>query len=294
MKVFFSILFLSLTLSIQPFASDYPIGGFKLIKNQFLGIKQDITSITTYPFKHKKKMLHFSLATLGLVVTDYQTTDFIQDHINPATESSIFDDRPFEIFPISAHGEYFIGFSAGLYTLSLLQNNNKGQLAGLLLFKAGTYSYLYSHLFLKAIIGRKRPAHELDDPLTDPVFTKNPYDFGHTHEIYFDSRSDATAMPSFHVTLFFSAAKVLQRVYNNYWIPYTLCALALIPNFEGHHHWTSDMFAGAMIGTIIGNQIANNAFNTTSNNLSLISHDTLSLTPLLSTQSYGVMLKKSF
>ena len=31
----------------------------------------------------------------------------------------------------------------------------------------------------------------------------------------------------------------------------------LLTNFAAHHHWTSDMFAGAVIGTMIGNEISN-------------------------------------
>ena len=61
--------------------------------------------------------------------------------------------------------------------------------------------------------------------------------------------------------MWFSVAKVYQRAYNNYWVPYSLATLGLASNIKGHRHWVSDMVAGAMLGTLIGNSIANQTFS---------------------------------
>jgi len=65
-------------------------------------------------------------------------------------------------------------------------------------------------------------------------------------------------MPSFHFTMYFSTARVYSGVYDNYLIPYGLAAALALQSADGHNHWVSDMVAGALIGTGIGNVVLNN------------------------------------
>jgi hypothetical protein len=62
-------------------------------------------------------------------------------------------------------------------------------------------------------------------------------------------------MPSFHFTMFFSVARVYARSYDNYWLPYVVAAGMLGSDITGHRHWVSDMVAGALLGTFIGNRV---------------------------------------
>ena len=68
-------------------------------------------------------------------------------------------------------------------------------------------------------------------------------------------------MPSFHLTMYFSVAKVYQEMYDNYWLPYGVLALIFASNIKGHHHWVGDMVAGGIIGTMIGSQVVSNYRN---------------------------------
>ncbi len=65
-------------------------------------------------------------------------------------------------------------------------------------------------------------------------------------------------MPSFHFTLYFSTARVYAGVYDNWIIPYGIAAALALNSAEGHNHWVSDMVAGALIGTGIGQIVLSN------------------------------------
>ena len=227
-----------------------------LLKTQVLSVPRDLKDLFLYPVKNPKQTALFSGLTLALVATDVPTTDFVQDHVNPLFKRRI---HTMDYLPISAEGEFLVAGLASLYGVSLISKREKGQVAAILSTKAMVYSYLYSHLVLKSIFGRSRPCRDLDHP-QEGVYTSNPWKFGHMHRPYFDSRAEYTGFPSFHFTVFFAVAKTLQRVYDSYWIPYAVCAVGLLPHFKGHNHWVSDMVGGAIIGTMIGNVVADNYF----------------------------------
>jgi membrane-associated phospholipid phosphatase len=254
--------------------------GLKLIKSELFSVPKDLKEVFVYPIKNPNQTLRFSGLTLALVATDIHTTDFIQDKINPIFPTPI---HKLDYLPVSGESESLIAGIVGLYGVSLISKSEKGQAAAILSLKAGMYSYIYSHLVLKSIFGRSRPVRDLDHPenSTFETYTDNPWDFGNIHRPYFNSRSEYTGFPSFHFTMAFSIAKTLQRVYDNYWIPYGICAAILLPNFQGHNHWTSDMVGGALIGTMIGNVIADNYFGIEK------PQKNYSLQPLIGNQCYG-------
>jgi membrane-associated phospholipid phosphatase len=68
-------------------------------------------------------------------------------------------------------------------------------------------------------------------------------------------------MPSYHFTLFFAVAGVYSQAYGHAWWPYGLAALGLASNVRGHHHWVSDMTAGALVGTAISQVVTHNRFD---------------------------------
>ena len=59
----------------------------------------------------------------------------------------------------------------------------------------------------------------------------------------------------------FAVAKTLHRIYKFNSIPYIVTSIMLLPDFRTHNHWVSDMVGGALIGTMIGNLVADNYFN---------------------------------
>lgn len=47
-------------------------------------------------------------------------------------------------------------------------------------------------------------------------------------------------------------ARALERTFHNTAIPYSVLIGLNMINFKSHHHWVSDMVAGAMVGHMIG------------------------------------------
>ena len=256
-----------------------------LLKSQVLSVPNDLKDLFLYPVKNPKQTALFSGITLALVTIDVPYTDFIQDEVNPLFDRKI---HTLNYLPNSSpEAEFLFAGLVSLYGGSLIAKSEKGQAAAILSTKAMVYSYIYSHLVLKSIFGRSRPCPDLDNP-EEGVYTSNPWKFGHLHKPYFDSRSEHTGFPSFHFTMYFAAAKTLQRVYDSYWIPYAVCAVGLLPNFRGHNHWLSDMVGGALIGTMIGNVIADNYFGIERES------DNMSFYPIIGSEFNGLTFSLKF
>ena len=92
-------------------------------------------------------------------------------------------------------------------------------------------------------------------------------------------------MPSFHFTLFFAVASVYSNAYDDALWPYGLAAVGLASNIRGHNHWVSDMIAGALIGTAIGNVLTAERFD---------DDGRLQLAPFMDSQGAGLVLSLDF
>jgi membrane-associated phospholipid phosphatase len=93
---------------------------------------------------------------------------------------------------------------------------------------------------LKAVIGRTRPNA-----------TSDPLDF---HPF---SGSDL-AFPSGHATQAFAVASVISAHSGQLWVSvsaYTLAGLVAYSRLYHNAHWTSDVVAGALIGTLVGRSV---------------------------------------
>lgn len=259
----------------------------KFIKDQIISSPKDLKKIFLYPIKNTKETALFSGISLGLVISDKVTTDFIQDRINP-----LFDFRlqSLDYLPksgITSDVQFLFSGLVALYGGSVITKSQRGQVAAVLSTKAMIYSYIYSHLFLKSIFGRSRPNPDLDNPIGG-VYTSNIFDFGNIHRPYFSSRSEFTGFPSFHFTMTFAVAKTLHRVYEFNSIPYILTSIMLLPDFQAHNHWVSDMVGGALIGTMIGNLVADNYFD------SIREDNKMSFLPLIGNGFQGLSLSVKF
>jgi len=261
-KIIIFIVFYFLPITVY---SDFKKGDFfdldiakKSLTKAVGDVPTDLYNIATTPFKNPLQTLGYLGAVGALVAVDKETTVFYQQSIeNPLDLYSlptVVYDSPLThgadswlVFGTLAH--YLGGFALG---------DEKSQVTSLLAMKSIGYSYAVSHVLLKSITGRNRPKDDLSDCKSEGSSkwdSCDPFDFGNSREEYFKSHQKATAMPSFHVTMYFSLAKVYQEMYDNYLIPYSMLALIYASDIKGHQHWVSDMVAGGIVGTFIGNQV---------------------------------------
>ncbi len=223
-------------------------------------IPGEVGQILSFPFREPRTTALFALGIGALISVDRQTTIFWQDTISP-----VFDD--FNLPPLApglsrygiSNEDQFMLAGLGLtYLGGLAFNDERAQTAALLSGKAIAYSYLTSHLILKPLFGRLRPVDNLSTFTGDPGdFTTDPWDFGHSTGINFDPAPRGTAMPSFHLTQYFAVARVYAGIYDNNVVPYLVAGALTASNIRAHHHWVSDMVAGAAIGIGIGSLILN-------------------------------------
>jgi hypothetical protein len=206
-----------------------------------------------------------------MIVTDYQTTKFFQDHIEPLdvhVRSVISFPSLYPNVPVlgkwgrGVDGWMYTGVTA-MYAAGVLTGHEKMQEAGILTTKAVVESYVVSHIILKTLVARHRPARPLGDySQTDRdsqyPFVHSPLDFFNFHVPYLHSDAYGTGFPSYHATMFFAFASVNAKVFDNKWIPYGLATTALLYDIRGHNHWVSELVAGAVIGEFIGKVVYEN------------------------------------
>src|SRR5258708_12058164 len=91
---------------------------------------------------------------------------------------------------------------------------------------------------VQAGVGRARPADDQGPRECDPFLVHN------------------SSFPSGHSTQAFAVASVIAAHYDALWIKITAYSGASAVAFarvEGNHHFTSDVLAGALIGTFVAN-----------------------------------------
>lgn len=229
-----------------------------VLKNSILSVPGDFSEMGHTVSNDWKRTAIYTASIIGLIATDKITTGFLHDHIEPNVDYSIpnISFVKTNISWIDGNNAYIIYPIFGLYAGSLVINNKKGQIAAVNAIKAVTYSYVISHLALKTIFARNRPQRSSNDNLAvEAPWTKDNWDFGNFHRIYTESKTNGTALPSFHATFYYSVAKVFQMEFNNYWIPYTIATGVFLADIKGHNHWVSDLLVGGLVGTIIGKSI---------------------------------------
>jgi membrane-associated phospholipid phosphatase len=263
------------------------------------GIADDFLDIAAFPVREP---ILFGVAVAGigaLVATDYQVTSFYQDKIESAFDgfslpsfvpSSLKNNTVLRY--ISREDEYLLAGIGLTYAYGFAANDERAQATAILASKAVAYSYVISHVLLKPVFGRLRPANDLSsyggpvDTVDAQGFTPNPYKFGNFPGINLRPTAYGTAMPSFHYTLYFSVARVYSGMYDNAILPYVAAGLLSVSNIRGHNHWVSDMVAGAVIGTVIGQSILDNY--TERKGLDM------SFTPVVSSRGVGAQFSMRF
>ena len=241
-----------------------------IIRNTLLTIDDDAKAIVNRPLKNPNLTAN-GVKLFAMIVTDYQTTKFFQEQIEPLdvyVRDAISFPSLFTGVPVlgrwggGVDGYMYTGVSA-MYAAGVLLGNEKMQEAGILTTKAVVESYIVSHIVLKTLVARHRPARPLGDySQTDRdsqyPFVHSPLDFFNFHVPYLHSDAYGTGFPSYHATMFFAFASVNAKVFDNKWIPYGLATTALLYDIRGHNHWVSELVAGAVIGEFIGKVVYEN------------------------------------
>ncbi|MCB1338399.1 MAG: phosphatase PAP2 family protein [Maritimibacter sp.] len=250
------------------------------------GIGAELGQIATFPLSDPATFGAFALGVGALTLVDKPTTVLYQKTFLPVGEKFNLP-RLVQVRGLTIDAQYLALGVAGTYAYGLAANDERAQVAALLATKAVAYSYLTSHLILKTAFGRVRPVQDLDGH-TGPTgdYTTSPFEFFRSTGVHFDTHPYATGMPSFHFTMYFSTARVYSGVYDNYVIPYGIAAALALQSAEGHNHWVSDMVAGALIGTGIGNVILSNYEDR--RGVSAM------VTPIASSKGVGLGLQMSF
>lgn len=225
-------------------------------------VGEDLFDIATYPLHDPVTFGTFALGVGALVLADKPLTIAYQEAVIPIGEAFDLPRIVPKSYGVFNDGAYLLAASAGGMVYGLAANDERAQVAAILSAKAIAYSYLTSHVVLKPLFGRVRPVDDLSTA-TGPSgdFTNSPFEWFRSDGIHFASTAYATGMPSFHLTMYFATARVWSGVYDNYLIPYAAAGALALANAEGHHHWVSDMVAGALIGTGIGNVVLHNYYD---------------------------------
>jgi membrane-associated phospholipid phosphatase len=240
-----------------------------VVRTTVLTVDDDAKAIIERPWKNPNRTAN-AVKLIGLIATDYQTTSYFQQNIEPLdvylkpyiSFPAIFDQTPFLRRATAGTDGYMYTSVTAMYAAGLLTGNQKLQEAGTLTVKAVVESYVISHLLLKTTIARNRPARplgtiELDHDSQYP-FVQSPYDFFNWNKPDLGSDALGTGFPSYHATMYFAVASTMSHVYNDSWVPYVLSCGALLYDIRGHNHWVSELVSGAVIGHFVGKVVYEN------------------------------------
>jgi len=198
----------------------------------------DTKYIVTEPLRWKgQQWATFAGIATAWTVTfamDEDIYEFFQSNRSGATNKTSKWVEPF------GSGYYSLPVLAGIYVLSDRHSRHRNiALTGLKAYiLAGGAAAVGKHLF-----HRHRP-DENDPP--NPYLWDGPYPFTFDH----------VSFPSGHTTSAFAVASVLAMGYRDKpWVgiaSYTLASLVGLSRVNDTRHWTSDVVAGAALGSFIG------------------------------------------
>ena len=175
-------------------------------------------------------------ATTGaLLLADKPVRNWAQERRSGFLDNTTkYGLEPFDI-------EYTLAVCGALYGYGLLAKNRKLESTALL----AAESYVLASVFVripKTLLGRQRPN---DNPDVTPFNFKGPF--------------NGDGFPSGHTIAVFSVASVIANQYQEtVWIPalsYSIATLIGLSRIYDNRHWTSDVFAGAVMGIAIGNMV---------------------------------------
>jgi membrane-associated phospholipid phosphatase len=196
-----------------------------------------------------------------------------------------------------------LGGNPGIYSvaafglLSAAFQNNKGVQTSLLATQAMITSGIWGY-FIKMLTGRERP---------EAAYLYSQFESGKWYGPFSQFNQDLTAnktrsafdaFPSGHAATAFSIATVFATQYRDKKaipiISYSVASLVGISRITEHKHWSSDVFAGALLGYVCGKQVVahyNKTHQNPDNSLSLKSQNKTELTFIQNGNQIGLFLK---
>ena len=258
------LLFLLVFLLNRVFAQTDTIG---FNKNYVKKCLTDSKSVATAPFHwNKKNWIGFGVVTSSIAATllvDQKVADFSQEHRSRGLDH--FSANFLEPFD----KEYSFMLMGGFLAHGLLTENKKSVSTGLLLLESYSLAMLFVRI-PKNLAGRKRPDAW---PSSAPTDWEGPF--------------QGASFPSGHTAASFAVASVIANQYREHkWVPvtaYTIASLVGLSRIYDNKHWLSDVVAGAVIGTVIGNLVSRRLPN-----------NRLSISPCGNSRFQGVNLAYTF
>ena len=234
----------------------------RVLRRSFTAIPSDLYGIASAPFQNPAATLKYAGIIGGIIAFDRPITTLYQRHV----------EEPLDIYSLPTlfyrtsftHGadSWLVYGILGHYLGGFALGDEKSQVTAIMAAKAMAYSVVFDQLLIKSLFGRRRPKNDLyHNTDANPTHTSDPHDFSPFQPFHIGAADGRTSLASFHLTMYFSMAKVYSEMYDNYWLPYGALALIFASNIKGHHHWVGDMVAGGIIGTLIGHQIVSNYHN---------------------------------
>jgi membrane-associated phospholipid phosphatase len=228
-------------------------------------IGQDIIYTFTAPARWDSKdwLIFAGVAggLAGLTFVDEDIQRAVQRNRNETVDSVFNAIEPFG-------AEYSFGVVGAFYVSGLLLHDERAKAVGL---DGLTSSLIASGIIAfptKYVVGRYRPPAERGAGAYQP--------FSNNH-----------SFPSGHATQAFAVASVIAEHYDSIWIKvgsYTLASMVGFSRINKNSHWTSDVAAGAVIGTFVGHEVV--TFNER--------HRHLALSPVIGPGVQAVQLTWSF
>ncbi|MDO8446527.1 MAG: phosphatase PAP2 family protein [Deltaproteobacteria bacterium] len=202
-------------------------------------LKEDFTYIATSPSRMDRNSALVTLGIIGTGVVLYTQDDKIRDYAQDHQSSSA--DNISTIAEKFGNGLYDLAFLALYGGSGYLLENEKMQETSLLSFESFIVANTIGTV-VKTGAGRTRPNE-------DEGSTKfSPFSFDSAH----------TSFPSGHTTSAFSIASVFADEYDEPWVDVTAYGLAsavALQRVYDDKHWASDVFAGAVLGTVVGKSV---------------------------------------
>ena len=165
----------------------------------------------------------------GLFLADEPVYRYVEEHRTEAGDRFARAVTPFG-------QEYAFGLSVGLLAGGLVFSAPGTRDTGRDAVEASVLSFVIANLVLKPVIGRERPYVSNGETVFDP-FSHDP------------------SFPSGHATEAFAVASVIAMRSEGWVVPtlaYTTASLVAVSRVEQSLHFTSDVFAGAVLGITVG------------------------------------------
>lgn len=203
-------------------------------------IVEDFKYLATSPARLDKKSALITLGVIGVGGVLYAYDDEIRDYFADSRHQSSTQDN-------LAYAAEKLGYPWALGIVGIyggtgyLMKNEKMKETALLSFESFLVANSIS-VAVKYATGRSRPKKD-----------KGPYNFKP-----FNFDTSYTAFPSGHATSAFSVASVFASEYDNPWVGVLTYGLACLSGWQRLYddkHWASDVWFGAVLGTVVGKSV---------------------------------------